>query len=126
VNRIKRASVALLLASFVGLPPASAQAKDRWERAAERRDRAEDRFDKREDRRDRREDRRDRAEDRWDRREDRYDARNNYWDAARYYRADNRRYAARRLGRNDSGETTASTAARTIVTTASVTMARPG
>jgi hypothetical protein len=100
VNRIKTAGIALLLTSFVGLQPAPAQARDN-----ERRDRQEDRWDRREDRRDRwedrwdrREDRRDRREDRWDRREDRRDG---YWDAARYYRRDDRRYASRRLGRND-------------------------
>jgi hypothetical protein len=89
VNRIRSATVALLLASFVGLQPVSAQARD------------DDRRDRREDRWDRREDRRDRREDRWDRREDRWDARHNGWDAARYYRRDDRRYGSRRLGRND-------------------------
>jgi len=102
VNRIKKPIVALLLAAFVALPTASqAQVRDRWERAEDHRDRAADRWDRREDKRDRREDRRDRAEDRWDRRADRLDAGNSYWDASRYYRYDNRRYAARRLGRND-------------------------
>jgi hypothetical protein len=96
VYRIKAASIALLLASFVALQPVTTQAKDK-----DRRDRYEDRWDRREDRRDRREDRRDRREDRWDRRENRYDARDGYWDAARYYRRDDRRYAPRRLGRND-------------------------
>ena len=96
MNRIRTATVAALLVSFVGLPPAPANAKGK-----ERRDRYEDRWDRREDRQDRQEDRRDRREDRWDRREDRYDARNSYWDAARYYRRDNRRYGPRRLGRND-------------------------
>jgi hypothetical protein len=96
VNRIGTATVAFLLASFVGLPSAPATAQGR-----ERRDRYEDRRDRREDRQDRREDRRDRREDRWDRREDRYDARNGYWDPARYYRRDDRSYRPRRLGRND-------------------------
>ena len=96
VNRIRTASVALLLASFVGLQPVPAQAHDK-----DRQDRREDRWDRREDRRDRREDRRDLREDRWDRREDRWDARDRYYDAARYYRQDDRRYRARRLGRND-------------------------
>ena len=100
VNRIRTATAAALLASFVGLQPAAAMAQGR-----NRQDRYEDRWDRREDRRehrrDRREDRRDRHEDRRDRREDRYDARSNYWDAARYYRRDNRRYGPRRLGRND-------------------------
>ena len=102
VNRIRTATTALLLASFVGLQPASALAtgndgrdsyEDRWDQRG--------RWDRREDRRDRREDRRDRREDRRDRREDRYDARNGYWDAARYYRHDDRRYRPRRLGRYD-------------------------
>jgi hypothetical protein len=108
VNRIKTVSVAVLLASFVGLQPAPAQASDQG-----RRDRIEGRWDRREDRRDRREDRRDRREDRWDRREDRWDRREDrrdrvdaynagYWDAARYYKRDDRRYRPRRLGRGDS------------------------
>jgi hypothetical protein len=92
VNRIKTASVMVLLASFVGLVPAVVQARDNGQR-----DRYEDRWDRREDRRDRREDRRDRREDRWDRRDDRRE----HWDAARYYRHDDRRYRPRRLGRND-------------------------
>jgi hypothetical protein len=107
VNRIRTATVAVLLASCVGLLPAPAQAKDK-----DRRDRIEDRWDRREDRRDRREDRWDRREDRWDRREDRWDRRDDrrdrasaynagYWDAARYYRQDDRRYKPRRLGRGD-------------------------
>lgn len=100
MNRIKTASVALLLASFVGLVPASVQARDN-----ERRDRYEDRWDRREDRRDRREDRWDRREDRWDRREDRWDRREDrregYWDAAQHYRRDDRRHSPRRLSRND-------------------------
>jgi hypothetical protein len=111
VHRIRTATVAVLLASFLGVQPAFATAggNDRWDRYEDREDRREDRRDRREDRRDRREDRWDRREDRWDRREDRrdrredrLDARNgNYWDAARYYRSDNRRYRPRRLGRND-------------------------
>ena len=86
VNRIRTATVAVLLASFVGLPtaPVTAQSRDR-------RDRDEDRWDRREDRWDRRE----------DRREDRYDTRVGDWDAARYYKRDDRRYRPRRLGRND-------------------------
>jgi hypothetical protein len=101
VNRIRTATVAVLLTSFVGLQPAPAQAKDK-------RDKYEDRWDRREDRRDRREDRWDRREDRWDRRDDRGDRRQvakaynaGYWDAARYYKRDDRRYKARRLGRSD-------------------------
>src|SRR5262245_34265085 len=117
VNRIRTATVVLLLTSFVGSPPTPAQAQDRgrrdryedrWDRREDRRDRREDRWDRREDRWDRREDRWDRREDRWDRREDRrdrredrYDARPGYWDPARYYRRDDRGYGPRRLGRND-------------------------
>jgi hypothetical protein len=89
MHRTRTAIVAALLASFVGLQPAPAMAKDH-----DRRDRKEDRWDRHEDRRDRHEDRR-------DRREDRYDVRRGYWDPARYYRHDNYRYAPRRLGRND-------------------------
>lgn len=94
MNAVRTLTVAALLASFVGLPPAAAMA-DQGRR--DRRDRYEDRWDRREDRRDRREDRRDRREDRWDRRDDRI----GYWDAARYYRRDDSRYRPRRLGRND-------------------------
>ena len=72
MNRIRTATVAVLLASFVGLQPAPAQAEKK--------------------------DRRDKYEDRWDRR-DAYNA--GYWDAARYYERDDRKYKARRLGRND-------------------------
>lgn len=96
---IKTASVALLLATFVGLQPAPAQAQGN-----DRRDRLEDRWDRREDRRDRLEDRWDRREDRRDRREDRWDSRDGRdgdWDPARHYRRDDRRYGPRRLGRND-------------------------
>ena len=77
MNRIKTASVALLLASCVGLNPSFAEAKDK----------------------DKHKDRRVRYEDRWDR-GNRYDAREGYWDASRHYRND-RRYQPRRLGRND-------------------------
>jgi len=103
VNRIRTATVAALLTSFVGLPPAAANArgKERPARYEDRWDRREDRRDRREDRRDRREDRGDRREDRRDRREDRYDARNEYWDASQYYRRDDRRYGPLRLSRND-------------------------
>ena len=67
MNRIRTATVAALLASFVGLQPAPAMADQKH-----RRDRYEDKWDRREDRR--------------DRREDRYDARDSSWDAARSYR----------------------------------------
>ena len=105
VNRIRTATAALLLTSFVGLPPLPAEAQSRKDPD---RDRYEDRLSRREDPRDCREDQRDCREDRWDCREDRwdriedgYDARNDYWDAARYYRSDARRSGPRRLGRND-------------------------
>jgi hypothetical protein len=103
VNRIRTATVAALLASFVGLQPAPAMAQPREHRdhSEDRWDHRHDRWDRREDRRDRRDDRRGRHEDRRDRRDDRYDARNGYWDPARYYRGDNRGYGARRLDRND-------------------------
>lgn len=78
-----------------------AQGNDRRDRYEDRWDRREDQRDRREDRWDRRQDRRDRREDRRDWREDRYDARESYWDPAPYHRRDDRRYAPRRLGRND-------------------------
>ena len=84
MNRIRTATVAVLLASFVGLQPtpAMAQHKD-W------RDRYEDKWNRREDQR--------------DRREDRYDARDSYYDAARSYRGDSSRYRGRgrTMSRND-------------------------
>jgi hypothetical protein len=85
VSRIRTATSALLLASFVGLTPALVDAQGRG--------RGHDK------------DRRDRYEERWDRRDNnrRYQQgyREGYWDAARYYRRDDQRYRARRLGRND-------------------------
>ena len=93
MNRIRMATVAALLASVMGFQAAPLIAaeqrrgdryEDRWERQQERRERA------------RRE-----AERREDRREARYEARRDYWDAARYYRQDNRRYRAERMGRYD-------------------------
>lgn len=122
MNRIRTATIAALLASFVGLQAVPAMAAD--DQARNRRDRQEDRRDRREDRRDRIEDRRDRIEDRRDRRDDYWDRRDDYryrrdarwnswslphraivrpsgWDAAHYYRNDASRYRPRRLGRND-------------------------
>lgn len=114
MSKIQTAVVAALVAGMVSLQPAPAMAQGH-----QRRDRQEDRRDRLEDRWDRQEDRRDRREDRWDRREDRRDrgrAVRREWrtydyghfepgqrryDAARYYRHDDRRYKARRLGRND-------------------------
>jgi hypothetical protein len=99
VKRIKAATIAALLVSVVSLQPATAMAKgnDRRDRYEDRQDRREDKRDRREDRQDRREDRRDRREDRWDRRDDH----RGYWDPKPHYRHDDRRYRARRLGRND-------------------------
>jgi hypothetical protein len=84
--------VALLLASFVGTVPATAQAQNRA------RDRYEDRWDRKEYKRAQKAARRDAREDR---RIAQNAYRAGYWDAARYYRQDNRRYRPRRLGRND-------------------------
>jgi hypothetical protein len=82
VNRIRTATAAALLASFIGFQPtpALAHGKKRW-------DRHEERWDRHQERR--------------DRRDARYDARRDYWDPAAHYRRDDRRYRARRLGRND-------------------------
>lgn len=89
MHRIRTATVALLLASFVGLQPAPAMAQGK-----DRRDRYEDRWDHRDGWRDRRDNRRE-----W--RPGRYDSRRGYWDPARAYRNDSHRYRPRRLGRND-------------------------
>ena len=75
VNRIRTAVAAVLLASFVGAPIASAQPHGR----------ARGHY-KQEERREARE---------------RAEAREAYWDASKHYRRDDRRYRARRLGRND-------------------------
>src|SRR5690606_26552491 len=83
VNRIRTATVAALLATFVGLQAVPTFADDDAQRR-NRRDRYEDRRERREDRRERREDRRERRDDRRERY--RYEARRDYWDAARYYR----------------------------------------
>jgi len=97
VNRIRMATVAALLASltsFQAAPLIAAEQRrgdryeDRWERERDRRERARREAERREERRE-------------DRREARYEARRDYWDAARYYRQDNRRYRAERMGRYD-------------------------
>lgn len=100
VNIKTTTSAAALMASFIVLQavPAAAQGYGRPDRYE---DRYEDRYDRRDNRDDRRNDRRDRREDRWDRRDTRFGAAGAYWDPARYYRADDRRYQPRRLGRND-------------------------
>lgn len=96
MNRIRTATAAVLLASFIGLPPAAVLAQGN----RDQRDRYEDRWDRRDDRRDdSRDDKRDRKDDKKRQKEMRADQRN--WDAARHYKNDNRRYQARRLGRND-------------------------
>jgi hypothetical protein len=107
MNRFKTATAALLVASFIGLQPVAALADGPQRRYGydDERDRREERRDRREERRDRREDWRDRREDRRDRYDARYDDRWNdgygRWDPAPYYRHDNRRYRARRMGRAD-------------------------
>jgi hypothetical protein len=91
VNRIRTATAALLLASFVGLSPAPAVAGDQGRGRGHQDDRWDRKEDKREAKRDRRE-----------RRESARDAYNQgYWDASRHYRQDDRRYRPRRMGRND-------------------------
>jgi hypothetical protein len=83
MNRMRTATSALLLASSIGLQPGLVDAKGHG--------RGHDK------------DRRGRYEESWERRDERRYARSrdSYWDAARYYRRDDRRYYARRLGRND-------------------------
>jgi hypothetical protein len=100
MSRFKKATAALLVASFVGLTPVAARADD------QRGYGYGDRHDRREEARDRREERRDRREERRDRRDDRYYGSWNSgygsgWDPVPHYRRDDRRYRARRLGRND-------------------------
>lgn len=100
VNRIKSATVAMLLATMVTALPAPVLAQGKSQR-----DRYEDRWDRHEDKRESRRDRRDyqdvRREAQRERREDRADARRDYWDASRDYRQDNRSYRARRMNRSD-------------------------
>ena len=97
MNRIRTATVAALLVSFVGLQPVPTFAQNR-----DQRHRAEQRLEREEARREAQRERRE-AQREWqqERREARYSAQRNYWDAARYYRQDDRRYRATRLGRND-------------------------
>jgi hypothetical protein len=104
MNRFKKATAALLVASFVGLPlPALADDQgrhhDRWRE--EQRDRREERRDRREERRDRREERRDRRDAYHDSRYGRWDGGYDRWDPRPHYRRDDRRYRPRRLGYND-------------------------
>ena len=88
MNRIRNATVAALLASFVSLAPAEAMDQGRGRR-------------EREEQRARREYERDVREARREYRRDVRDARRDYWDAARYYRRDDARYRPRRMGRGD-------------------------
>ena len=76
VNRVRTAVVAALLASFVGAPIASAEPQGRARGHYKQEERARER-------------------------ERREEAREAYWDASKHYRHDERRYRARRLGRND-------------------------
>ena len=94
MQHVKKVSTLLLLASMVGFQPAAVQARDRG-----RGDRFEDRNDGREDKKDK--DKNDKHSKKDQRKEHRVEARDGYWDAARYYKHDDRRYKARRLGRND-------------------------
>lgn len=99
VNRIKTSTVAVLLASFIGVQPAPAHAAghDRRDGYERRWDRDDDRHgdDRREHRRERREERRER------RRQARHEARDGYWDPAPHYRHDDRRYRARKMRKGD-------------------------
>jgi hypothetical protein len=103
MNRFKTATAALLVASFIGLQPVAALADGNQRRYGydDERDRREERRDRREERRDRREEWRDRRDDRRDRFDARWEGGYGAWDPVPYYRHDNRRYRARRLGRND-------------------------
>ena len=82
---------------MVSVQPAPLVARDR-----DRGDRVEDRNDGREDKKDKdKKDKHYKKDHRDDEREHRVEARDRYWDAARYYKRDDHRYKARRLGRND-------------------------
>ena len=82
MNRIRTATVAALLVSFVGLQPVPTFAQNR-----DQRHRAEQRLEREEARREAQRERRE-AQREWqqERREARYYAQRNDWDAARYYR----------------------------------------
>ena len=93
MTRVTTVSTVLLLASMISFHPAPAQALDGGHR---------DRFEDREDGPEaKKENKAEKARRKAERREDRVEARAAYWDAARYYKHDDRRYKARRLGRND-------------------------
>ena len=72
MNRIRTAIAAALLASFVGLSPAPASAKDQGHGKGHGNKHVRDAYNQ------------------------------GYWDASRHYRQDDRRYKPRRLGRNDT------------------------
>jgi hypothetical protein len=107
MNRFKIATAAFLVASFIGLQPVTALADGNQRRYGydDQRDRRDDERARRQDARERREERRERREEWRDRRDyrydDRWDAGYGAWDPAPYYRNDNRRYRARRMGRAD-------------------------
>jgi hypothetical protein len=82
-----------LLIAFVGVPPVEMLAQGRGH---DKRDKQEQKWERRQQQRARHEARADA------RREARQEARQEaYWDASRYYRADNGRYRAQRMTRND-------------------------
>ena len=93
MTRVTTVSTVLLLASMISFHPTPAQALDGGHR-----DRFEDRKD---DHEAKKEKKAEKARRKAERREDRVEARAAYWDAARYYKHDDRRYKARRLGGND-------------------------
>jgi hypothetical protein len=100
MQRVKTVSTLLLLTSMVSFQPGPIQARDR-----EHGDRFEDRSDGREDKKDKdkkdKHYKKDHRKDERELQEHRVEARDGSWDAARYYKRDDRRYKARRLGRND-------------------------
>jgi Glycine zipper 2TM domain len=93
VYRIRMATVAALLASFVGLQATPAGADDDQRR--DRRDRYEDRWDQRNNAP------RDWRNDRWNRRDARNEGRQAYWDPARSYQRADYRNRPRAMGWND-------------------------
>ena len=95
MTRVKTVSALLLLASIVSFQPAPVQAG-----GGDHRDRIEDRNDDRGNKKEKKAKKAKKGHDR-DEGEHRVEGRDGYWDAARYYKRDDRRYRARRLGRND-------------------------
>ncbi len=92
VYRIRMATVAALLASFVGLQATPARADDDQRR--DRRDRYEERWDRRDAQRDWR-------NGQWDRLDARNGVRREYWDPARSYQRADDRNRPRAMGWND-------------------------